>query len=723
MILLRSSPSTLHSNTHWITRFGPCWINAYRSESAIMDISPLEPAGTTANDDKGRVRLLNIDKIWDAVRSGGWYSKEETIPESESGLDGNTIQDTTALITERLSELQGTDVASPTASVELADIVTNAQKDIQDYSTPELKCILAALQSLSSPWRKLPAELIVEIFSWCISPYAVLGTSHAPLLLTQICLRWYNLSVNTPSLWTSLILIENFLIHPGHLRGAADFEDKWQSKYALDLGIKGGEFISTILRRSRTLPLSLSTHSGILFQPDTSSLFYENVSRSKHLALLFPKPKHRHPPIPPAPAPLVAPLLETLDLYAMRTRGPPPGSRTPNWASPFMNLIQSSTPTLRQLNVIMRGTGVPSWPVTDSSQSWDQLTHITWVPAISVSDVIRLFASAPNLVYASFPGISRPRDSAIEALQPEPVVSKSLKTLIFWSEDSRAVFDAMTLPNLRHLVHLAPSDRDRKALIAFLRRSACSLETLYLYHALYSTTSALLEILGNVEAGNNISPSDERDLRGRGHLKSLLIADGHPENTLLSDEFMERLKWTSRRHRENDDMADVATDMRDRSVTGVEDDDRDVDLFPELKHLSLYNIGPLAAEKLPAMLRSRTADLRPLTEDSGVHHVSTSPAKLRVFETWDPLTRLNSFSPEDWKVMETLRDVGLVLRTFNNSNDLESCMTDAENLLLKRYVEEEGLVVRDYSHDTGQFVPVPLYEEIGTCKVVSQSVN
>ncbi|KAF9449536.1 hypothetical protein P691DRAFT_652860, partial [Macrolepiota fuliginosa MF-IS2] len=60
---------------------------------------------------------------------------------------------------------------------------------------------LAALQSLSSPWRKLPPELLIEIFSWCTQPNTVLSTSRAPLLLTQICSRWYDLTTDTPCLW------------------------------------------------------------------------------------------------------------------------------------------------------------------------------------------------------------------------------------------------------------------------------------------------------------------------------------------------------------------------------------------------------------------------------------------------------------------------------------------------------------------------------------------
>jgi hypothetical protein len=589
------------------------------------------------------------------------------------GGSENTLREITQVVTERLRALQ---VIPSKTTIKLCDVVGQGKTNIAAFTVSDLESVLAALESLSSPWRRLPPELLVEIFAWCIPPHDILSASSAPLLLTRICSRWHNLSVNNPSLWTSIILAENFLIHQVHLRSAMNFEHKWRRIDSADFDIKEADFISRILDRSRTLPLSLSTHSGLFSYPHAGCLLHEVVSRSKHLALLFPEPGGRHrPPIPATSIPLAAPLLESLDLYAPQVRGLLP--QDPNWVLPFISLIQSSLRTLRRLNVI---TGAPIWPFANSGVTWDSITHITWTPVILTSDVIDFFRSAPNLVYACFPNIL---DDFIEPPHPEPVSLPCLEVLITRAE---GLFSSITLPHLQHLVLLKSSDWEKDALITFFRRSMCPLETLYLYEASYNEPRTLLEILENVEA--DTSSSDERKtIAERGHLKALLIADHHEEYNLFSDEFMARLTW----------------------APGSRQDD--MVLFPGLEYLSLYNIGPSAAEKLAALLSSRSLDIRPMIEGIEKTHIPTHPTKLKVFESWHPDAHPNMLNPTHWEAIEELREEGLVLRTFKAS-DSKSCMTNAEKVVLKRYVEEEGLVVRDYLHDIGQFAPISLQEEL-----------
>lgn len=628
-----------------------------------MDICPQEPNEAGARDKS--VGPLITSQIWRVVRSGIWLE-----PGTRHFVDGDTehtVQEITQVISERLKELQL--IQSRT----LIELCTVGGKDETNDSVMELESLLAALESLSSPWRKLPPELLVEVFSWCIPFQDVLSTSSAPLLLTRICSRWYNLSVNSPSLWTSIILAENFLVNQVHLRSAINFEDKWRGINSFDFDIKEADFISRILSRSRTLPLSLSTHT-ILFQyPQASNLLHELVSRSKHLALLFPEPKGPHwSSVPVTSIPLTAPFLESLDLYAPQVRGT---SQDPHWVLPFISLIQSSLQTLKRLTVI---TSAPMWPFTESGLSWYSITHITWMPVILASDVIDLLRSAPNLVHACFPNTF---DGSIRPPLPEPVSLRYLETLVTRAE---GMFDSITLPNLHHLVLLQSSDWEKDALVAFFQRSACLLETLYMYGAAYNEPRALLQILETVEGGSSALSSDERRAgEGRRHLKALLIADHH-ENNLFSDEFMDRLTWVP------------------------ESRQGDMVLFPGLEYLSLYNIAPSAAEKLAALLLSRSFDVRSAVDEI---HTSTHPMKLKVFETWHPDAHLNFFGPMDWDAIEDLREEGLVLRIFK-TGDSKPCFTDGEKVVLRRYVEEEGLVVRDYLHDIGQFAPIVLREEL-----------
>jgi hypothetical protein len=643
-----------------------------------MVTRPQEPEEATVHHENCHVGPLTIGQIWRVVRSGMWLE-----PGTRFSVDGGSehaLQEITQVVTERLRELQATPSKSTKTPIKFCDVVGKGKTNIADFTVPDLESVLAALKSLSSPWRRLPPELLVEIFAWCIPPHDILSTSSAPLLLTRICSRWHNLSVNNPSLWTSIILAENFFIHQVHLRSATNFEGKWGGIRCADFDVKEADFIFKILDRSRTLPLSLSTHPGLFSCPHAGCLLREILPRSKHLALLFPEPASPHrPPIPPTPIPLAAPLLESLDLYAPPVRGLL--QEDPHWVLPFISLIQSSLRTLRRLNVI---TGTPIWPFTDTGASWDLITHITWMPVILTSDVFDFFRTAPNLVYACFPNIL---DDFIKPPPPEPVSLPCLEVLITKAE---GLFDSITLPRLQHLVLLKSSDREKDALISFFRRSACLLETLYLYEASYNEARSLLEILDNVEGG--VSSSDQRmTIAERGHLKALLIADNREEYSLFSDNFMAKLTWTP----------------------GSRQDDRI--LFPGLEYLSLYNIGQSATAKLAALLSSRSLDLRSTIEGTGRTHISTYPMKLKVFESWHPDANLNILDPMDWAAIEELRKEGLVLRTFKTS-DSRSCITNADKAVLKRYVEEKGLVVRDYLHDIGQFAPILLQEELDTYK-------
>ncbi|KAJ7094732.1 hypothetical protein B0H15DRAFT_830689 [Mycena belliarum] len=63
-----------------------------------------------------------------------------------------------------------------------------------------------SLRVALAPCKKLPAELLAEVFLFCIAHPTVLPpTSHEPLLvLTQVCSGWRELALQTPQLWASI---------------------------------------------------------------------------------------------------------------------------------------------------------------------------------------------------------------------------------------------------------------------------------------------------------------------------------------------------------------------------------------------------------------------------------------------------------------------------------------------------------------------------------------
>ncbi|KAF7293974.1 F-box domain-containing protein [Mycena kentingensis (nom. inval.)] len=62
--------------------------------------------------------------------------------------------------------------------------------------------------ALLSPVRRLPPELLQEIFVACLSEdNTTMTASQAPLLLTRICSSWRNLAQATPRLWSTIHIV------------------------------------------------------------------------------------------------------------------------------------------------------------------------------------------------------------------------------------------------------------------------------------------------------------------------------------------------------------------------------------------------------------------------------------------------------------------------------------------------------------------------------------
>ncbi|KAJ7491770.1 hypothetical protein B0H11DRAFT_2007797 [Mycena galericulata] len=78
-------------------------------------------------------------------------------------------------------------------------------------------------RALLSPIRRLPSEILAEIFAWCVSSFtpafaditpksSVCGTemarlAKAPLLVvSQVCARWHSVAMGTPTLWNTIEL-------------------------------------------------------------------------------------------------------------------------------------------------------------------------------------------------------------------------------------------------------------------------------------------------------------------------------------------------------------------------------------------------------------------------------------------------------------------------------------------------------------------------------------
>ncbi|KAJ7232662.1 hypothetical protein B0H12DRAFT_1001416, partial [Mycena haematopus] len=95
----------------------------------------------------------------------------------------------------------------------------------------ELKEYVDAHEALTSPARRLPQDVIREIFLACLPTHrnAVMSTREAPLLLGHICSGWRSIALANPMLWTSLHVNLDFALS-SHKRVSAVAE--WLARTA-----------------------------------------------------------------------------------------------------------------------------------------------------------------------------------------------------------------------------------------------------------------------------------------------------------------------------------------------------------------------------------------------------------------------------------------------------------------------------------------------------------
>ncbi|KAJ7937449.1 hypothetical protein B0H13DRAFT_2418564, partial [Mycena leptocephala] len=129
----------------------------------------------------------------------------------------------------------------------LDDEIADLQKARESLGT-----YVAAHRALISPVRRLPLDIVQEIFIACLPAdrNCVMSASESPVLLGRICSSWRAISLSTPRLWASLHIAE-----PSR---PPDSDMSFEKKYIQRL-----ETMKAWLRRSGDCPLSISLQCAL----------------------------------------------------------------------------------------------------------------------------------------------------------------------------------------------------------------------------------------------------------------------------------------------------------------------------------------------------------------------------------------------------------------------------------------------------------------------------
>ncbi|KIJ59388.1 hypothetical protein HYDPIDRAFT_118612 [Hydnomerulius pinastri MD-312] len=335
----------------------------------------------------------------------------------------------------------------------------NRIKDVHQRLTDKRGQIAASMethQGLIACIRRLPSEILGEIFMHCLPPDAhnEPNPNTAPLLLTRICRPWRKVALSTPRLWCSLS------VRPSHR-----------------VQQQGLFYYHTWLSRARGCPLSLAVDTRLVHAPrnpvwryEVTELLQPYTSRCSRLLVTFDEAT--------APELLLKdiPVLEHLTLegdmkYAQKI------------------FITQPQPHLRSLTL-------HSFPFSPDllslfNPAWANLTQVKVVLGrggdVDGHVFLSLLQLCPNLEGLVFNPICIGR-SEVSVHPPGTLLHANLRSLdVIVLYGLNSLLNILTLPKLRDLsisdLVLVPGPWPHKEFKSFLSRSHCPLASLKIYGA------------------------------------------------------------------------------------------------------------------------------------------------------------------------------------------------------------------------------------------------
>ncbi|KAJ7252147.1 hypothetical protein B0H12DRAFT_962201, partial [Mycena haematopus] len=115
-------------------------------------------------------------------------------------------------VDEEVSEIHSLLVQPLSRLQDLDDRIADLQKAIDELTEERtsVKAYVDAHRALLSPARRLPLDMLQEIFVACLPTHrnCVMSASEPPVLLGRICSSWRTISLSTPCLWARLHIAE-----------------------------------------------------------------------------------------------------------------------------------------------------------------------------------------------------------------------------------------------------------------------------------------------------------------------------------------------------------------------------------------------------------------------------------------------------------------------------------------------------------------------------------
>ena len=314
---------------------------------------------------------------------------------------------------------------------------------------------IAALHTLLSPIRRLPVELLTEIFMHCLprKKFILPSDADSPLRLMQVCTLWWKVCTTSPQLWTSIEIL---------LPAAQDTSA--QVKMLESLSSAKTALLETWVSRSGNLPLSLSIQNKLLSVQGIQRLLSKCARRLQHIKILVPN-KER----------CMLEDCEYTQLTSLEIQSP---LGLQHVSVDNLSNILTRTPSLQQFTWVNVST--PVFRPPSLMLHWPTITHLTLNATITLKHCIHILSMVVNATTIEFRDVS--------GFPPVPdcpdINLPYLSRLTLGSRhDISRVFEVLTLPRLTHL-SLVFLTWPHAAITGFFRRSRCPLQSLDLIFTL-----------------------------------------------------------------------------------------------------------------------------------------------------------------------------------------------------------------------------------------------
>ncbi|KAJ7476269.1 hypothetical protein B0H11DRAFT_1308639 [Mycena galericulata] len=281
--------------------------------------------------------------------------------------------------------------------------------------------LVRSVKEALSPIRRLPTEILAEIFLWCrannlrAGNYCVADPSTAPMLLAQISSRWRNICHGTPQLW-DLIHLTTSKVSPA--------------------------LTAELLARSRNLPISVQLWEYNHIPPTathTVGIPWDYCDRLKRFSItstvsfLHPDFLRQH---------LMFPMLTSLQIKV---------DGTPQLATDAVSLLTAfkNAPCLHRL--CLTADCAPALPLIFACP-WSQLTHLELILPIDLAEIRDILVQCTVLQQCNLLEVIQRR---FIAPPPDTAELPYLTKLEIDIEDADSppdkFFEAFSFPGLQHL--------------------------------------------------------------------------------------------------------------------------------------------------------------------------------------------------------------------------------------------------------------------------------